>query len=104
MTAGHPNRWSWLFRLELFSPRGFLLRALVLAVAYALCELAGLREYTTFLSGTAAGGRWEASVVWGMTYIFVYLGFVLLAPILVIAAALLHVWQRFARRRPAPPA
>jgi hypothetical protein len=39
-----------------------------------------------------------------MTYIFVYLGFVLLAPILVIAAALLHVWQRFARRRPAPPA
>lgn len=104
MSPGHPTRWRWLLRLELFSPGGFLLRALVLAVAYALCELAGLREYTTFLSGTAAGGRWGTSVVWGMTYIFVYLGVVLLAPILVIAAALLHVWQRFARRRQPPPA
>jgi hypothetical protein len=103
MTTGRPTRWSWLLRLELFSPRGFLLRALGLAAAYALCELAGLREYTTFLSGTAAGGRWETSVVWGITYIFVYLGIVLVAPILVIGAALLHGWQRLVRHRQGPP-
>ena len=92
-----------MVRAGFLSPIGLVLRALLLAAVFVVCEAAGLREHTTFLSGTAASaGKWEASVVWGVIYILSYLGFVLLTPILLIAAAVLVAWQKLAKRGHAP--
>ncbi len=89
---------SALSGLQLFSPRGLAARAVLLAALYALCEVAGLRQNPTFLSGTHASSGWNDTVVRGLLYLFAYHGFVLAAPILLIAAALLYAWERFRRR------
>ena len=86
-------------RLEVLSPAGLAARAVLLAAVYAVCEIAGLREYTTFLSGTEQGVRWSATVLGGVAYLFAYHGFVLGAPILLLAAAVLAAWRRLTRDR-----
>ena len=105
MNSRSPGLFKRLFRTGVLSPNGLLLRALLLVVAFAICEAAGLRAHTTFLSGTAASaGSWQSSVVWGVTYILAYLGFVLLAPILLLAAVLLSFWGRLESRGRSPHA
>jgi hypothetical protein len=81
---------------EFLSAKYFLMRALALVVLFLLVQLAGFREYTTFLSGTAASPEvgFRLSAFYGMTYIALYLGTVVFAPILVLAAALLVLWER----------
>lgn len=75
----------------MFSPRGFLLRALLLAIFFGAVHVAGWREHTTFLSGTAASTDTSVntSVVLGLVYMAAYFGFVLLTPILILAAGIL---------------
>jgi hypothetical protein len=58
-------------------------------------------EYTTILNGTVASvelGRGMCAFL-GLAYVFAHLGFVLLVPILLLAAAVLAVWQRVLRGR-----
>jgi hypothetical protein len=90
-----------LWRAELFSPAGFVQRALVISVIFLLVHLAGLREYTSILNGTVGpdSAGWAGSAFLGMTYILVYLAFVILAPMLILAAGMLAVWQRLAERK-----
>jgi len=85
-----------LWRAEMFSPAGFVQRALVIGVVFLLVHLAGLREYTSILNGTVGpdSAGWAGSAFLGMTYIIVYLAFVILAPMLILAAGMLVVWQR----------
>lgn len=85
--------------LKSVSPLGLAARALLLIGIYAVCELIGLRENTTFLSGTQAASAWNSTVVLGLLYLFAYYGFILAAPILLLAAALLSAWDRLAPRR-----
>jgi hypothetical protein len=85
-------------RARLVSPCGLASRAGLLAVVYLACEIAGLRDYTTFLSGTEQASTWSATVLGGVAYLAAYFGAVLLAPILLLTAALLGAWQRFSRR------
>ncbi|GEM_PF-3542903 len=79
------------------SPQPLLYRALVLGVLFFLVHLAGLREYTAFLSGTPAmvETSMRLSFFYGSIYILLYLGAVVLAPILVIAAGILALWRNF---------
>ena len=98
-TRSAPRLRSAITGLELFSPRGLAARAVLLVALYAACEVAGLRENATFISGTQATSAWNGTVWRGLLYLFAYYGFVLAAPILIIAAALLAVWERF-RFRP----
>ncbi len=81
----------------MFSPQRFVLRAAIIAVGFALCHLLGWREHTTFLTGTssAAGTGLNTSAALGTIYMVAYFGFVLLAPILLLAAGILFVWERF---------
>ena len=81
--------------LRILSPRGLAARALLLVAVYGVCELAGWREATTFLSGTQTGGSWSATVWKGVAFLLAYHGAVLLAPILLIAAGLLAAWRRY---------
>ncbi len=81
------------------SPTSFVVWAGVFALAYVACALAGMREDTTFLSGTVAGGRgWSSTQNGCAAYLLAYFGFVLVAPILLLAAALLALWLRLTRR------
>jgi len=90
---------SELIRAPFLSPLGFVARALLLALVFGACELAGWREHTTFISGTAASAEAgiSSSVTLGLIYMLAYFGFVLVAPILLLAAGMLTLWQRFAR-------
>jgi len=78
--------------------RGLIKRAAVLVGLYAIAGLAGLRQYTTFLSGTSADTTLQPDTVMrlGLLYLLLYFSFILLVPILLIAAALLAgntAWQ-----------
>ena len=88
-----------LIRTPLLSPLGFVARALLLVLFFGICELAGWREHTTFISGTVttADTGINASVTFGLIYMLAYFGFVLAAPILLVAAGLLTIWRRFIR-------
>ncbi|MFH1498748.1 MAG: hypothetical protein ABII82_13085 [Verrucomicrobiota bacterium] len=91
----HLIKTAW--SAPLFSPAGLLVRATLIALAYAVCELSGLREYTTFLSGTQQGG-WTTTVWLGLAHLVAYHAFVVLAPILVIASGLLAGIEHLTRR------
>jgi hypothetical protein len=86
-----------LWKAETFSPAGFLLRAILIAVLYCASELLGFREYTTFLSGTSGNVNlgWQMASLLGLIHLLLYVGFVLLAPIFLIAACLLAAWGRW---------
>lgn len=78
-----------LIPADWFSPGFFLSRALFIALIYVIVNAAGLVEYTTFISGTVEGASPTQAALLGLFYMMVYFAFVLVAPILVIAAGLL---------------
>jgi hypothetical protein len=85
------NNTNWLkriFGIKTFSPLGFLSWALLLTLFHVVCHAYGLREHTTFISGTAASEGVESSAVRGLVYMISYFGFALAAPILVIASGI----------------
>lgn len=88
-----------LIHAPFLSPLGFVARALLLAVLFGICEFAGWREHTTFISGTAASADAgiNSSVTFGLIYLLAYFGFVLVAPILMISAVLLVAFRRISR-------
>jgi len=73
---------------EFLSPTDLIARAIVLSALLGIAHLAGLREHTTFLSGTLAdpamGWGWAAFL--GGIYLVLYFAFVLLVPVLLLAA------------------
>jgi hypothetical protein len=88
MTEKNNSSWSkWIF-CPIFSPKGFLLRAGLIAVIYFIFHLAGLREYTVILSGNSPtddpAHTYAGSL--GCVYIVFCFAFILLVPILLIAA------------------
>ncbi len=91
-TGAKPDRsrrhWRWR-RAGFLSPTDLAVRAIVLSALFGLAHWAGLREHTTFLSGTLADPsmRWEWAAFLGCTYLALYFAFVLLVPILLLAAA-----------------
>ncbi len=90
----------WL-RAPCFSPRGFVARAALITLAFAVCHFLGWREHTTFLSGSTAVANMsiKTSGTLGLIYIFTYLGFILAVPILLLAAALLTCLNHFLARK-----
>jgi hypothetical protein len=72
----------------LLSPKSFLEIAALFAGLYLVLSLFGLREHTTFLSGTLPETSRLTGVFLGALYVIVYFLFVLVSPILVLAAVL----------------
>ena len=81
---------------DLFTPRGLLVRALMLSVLFAVLHLAGLRNQTSVLCATMQldEGRQLAGALMAAAYIVSYLLAVVLAPVFAIAAGLLALWNR----------
>jgi len=96
MNLNAKQRLGRYWRADVFSPRGFLLRAAIIGVVFLALHLAGLRDYTSVLNGTAgsAAAGWKISVVLGVSYLIFYLAFVLVVPMLILAAGILALWQR----------
>ena len=82
------------------SPRSLLVAAAALAIAFGLSHVAGLRHYAGFLSGSAPAGTGDGTLPagFGVIYVLLYFAFVVIAPILALAAGILAVLTR--RRRP----
>jgi hypothetical protein len=83
--------WHWIL-----SPGFFLAGAVVFTLAFAVVALAGWREHTTFLSGTAitVQSEYASSVLRGLLYLLAYFCAVLIAPILVLGAGILALLCR----------
>jgi hypothetical protein len=81
-----------------------LQRVGAIGVLYLAAHLAGLREFTSVLNGTA--GSTVVNVKLGtflaVIYIWLYLAFVILVPVLVLAAMILAFGQRFRRTQSQP--
>ncbi len=69
------------------TPRGLIQRALVITLVYGALHLAGGRGDAGFLSGTPVGGT--GAVLLGCAYVVTHFLFVIVAPILALAAAFL---------------
>src|SRR4051794_32672240 len=79
-----------VFNIKTLSPVGFLFLAGLIAMIFAISHGLGWREHTTVLSGTltSASGNAEMTIFRGMFYLLSYFGFVLLTPILILAAGI----------------
>jgi hypothetical protein len=87
---------SLVWHADFCSPKDFVRRALFISIAFLIVHLAGLKDFTTILNGTMGSVQlgWGMSAFLGLLYICSWLGFVVLAPILLLAATLLAVWNR----------
>jgi hypothetical protein len=87
-------------KADAFSPTAFVVRALILSLVFGISELAGLREYTTFLSGTSANLNvsWQTAATLGLIHLLLYVAFILLVPVSLITAGLLAVLKQRASR------
>ena len=80
----------------LFSAKGFFLRAMAIVLIFALCHLAGLREYTTILCGTlpTEGASRELLAGLGFFYVIMFLAATVVAPILAIASGFMFLREK----------
>jgi hypothetical protein len=101
MSKFFPSRNSRRARGTIASSLYLLEWAALLTVLFIIVQLAGLREYTSVLNGTVGSTHlsWQTASFLGAAYIFVYLGFVVVAPILILAAGILKIWQRIIATR-----
>lgn len=87
--------WNSL-RAVFLSPKDLVRHAVLIMALFGVAHLAGLREFTTIITGTLAapslGAGWCA--VLGAGYMALYFGTVVLTPILLIAAGLLFLWEK----------
>lgn len=94
------QKLAFFRRAEFLSARDLVQRAAGISVLFLLAHLAGLREFTSVLNGTA--GSLAVNVKLGTflaaVYILLYLAFVILVPVLTLAAILLMIRQRYTRK------
>ena len=80
---------------RLWSHGRFWSYAIMLTGLFLLAHLAGFRDHTSVLAGTHSGGFWPQ--FFGMVYLMLYVTWVCLVPIMVIAGALLWLGGRLTR-------
>lgn len=104
MKTFFPKRTGTRTRGSIASPRYLLEWAAMLTILFVIVQLAGLREFTSVLNGTIGSTHlsWQTASFLGAAYIFVYLGFVIVVPILILAAGILKIWQRIVATKEMP--
>lgn len=80
---------------EFLSPMDLMQRAVAIGFLFLMAHLAGFREFTSVLNGTVGSVAlgWNFSAFLAVIYIFLYLAFVILVPVMILAALILTVWQ-----------
>ncbi|HEU5069547.1 MAG TPA: hypothetical protein VFV96_03930 [Verrucomicrobiae bacterium] len=91
-TSGKLRR---LIGADFLSPKDFVRHAGLLVLLFVVAHVGGLREFTTIISGTMAEPRFGSDVcaLLGLGYAALYFATVVLAPILLIAAGVLKLWE-----------
>ena len=89
MTEEKSRAWWRIFTTPRLSPQGLVLRAGLIAAAFLVAHMAGLRESVGTATGTAAGST--PSVISGAVYVSLYLATVFLVPALILGAVILFV-------------
>ena len=99
------RRMKRLWKAETFSSEAFVARATVISLLYAVSCIAGLREYTAFLSGTSANLNLslQTGAVLGLIHLLLHIAFILVVPISLITAGLLASWNLWRQWRKIPP-
>lgn len=89
-------------RADFLSPKDLLQRACAICLIFLLLHLAGLREYTSILNGTIGSLAlgWKLSAFLAVLYIVAWLAFVVLVPVMILAALILLAWQRCWKQNP----
>ena len=90
------DKFDRLVGADFFSPKDFVRHAVLIVVLFAVVHLFGLREYTSIISGTMASPTLgaETCTLLAIIYMVFYFGAVVLAPVLLIAAGLLLLWEK----------
>ena len=85
---------------SIFSATGLVVSAVLVIVLFLVLHLCGMRENLSFLCGTSPTGNLadRQAMYWAVIYLLLYFGVVLVVPILLIAGALLRLFQRFAKK------
>ena len=93
MTHTQPPRWRRILSAPRLSPQGLLMRALLIAAAFLVVHLAGLRQYVGILTGTSASPATSTAlaVTYAVLYVILYVLLVLLAPALLLGAGILFL-------------
>lgn len=88
-------------RAEFLSPKDFLRHVILSLLVFGILHLLGWREYASFLNGTTGSldVNPETAALLGILYVLAYLATIVVAPILLIAAAIQYSFRRF-RSRP----
>jgi hypothetical protein len=89
-------------RAEFLSAKDMIQRAAAISGLFLLVHLAGFREFTGILNGTIGSLAlgWNLSAFLAVVYILLYLAFVILVPVLVLAALILSIWQCLQQKSP----
>ncbi|MSR64808.1 MAG: hypothetical protein EXS18_03395 [Verrucomicrobiae bacterium] len=89
-----------LIPVGLFTAKGLLLRAALIAIAFLVCHALGLREYTSIICGQSLTGNVadKLPTALGCIYLVLYFLFVLVVPIMVIAVGLIFVGEKWMKR------
>jgi hypothetical protein len=83
-------RACWRHSRGFLSPAGLLARAALIGAAFLICHAAGLRHYTTVLSGSSAAAQpGTLDTVLAAIYLTAYFGVTLLTPVLATGAGVL---------------
>lgn len=90
------NKSAIFQRAEFLSAKDMIQRAAGITGLFLVVHLAGFREFTGILNGTIGSLAlgWNLSAFLAVFYIVLYLAFVILVPVLLLAAAILVMWQR----------
>lgn len=81
------------FKAKLFSAWGFAWRAMLILAVFAILHLAGLREYTSFITGTTSG---NFSDILGMAYFIFYSLSIFVAPVLLLGSIFTRLLSLYA--------
>jgi hypothetical protein len=97
MIANVLRRICELTRAPWFTPAHFVKVAFVIAFIFALAHACGLRQFTSILNGTVGSLElgWTMSAALGVFYVLCWLAFVLFVPVLLMAAALLPIIEKW---------
>ncbi|MCW5211820.1 hypothetical protein VU04_02795 [Desulfobulbus sp. TB] len=76
-----------------FISQRFTAYAILFILLFAGAHLLGFREYTGILSGTASLDQYHQ--YYGVLYILLYVNFVVIVPVLLIASVLTEIWTFF---------
>jgi hypothetical protein len=92
---------TFFHRSEFLSARDLIQRAIAISGLFLAVHIAGFREYTGILNGTIGSLAlgWSLSAFLAVIYIVLYLAFVIVVPILLLAAGILAAWHRLRQKQ-----